>query len=64
VRVTDSGTSFSDLHAIVQAWHPMQRVWSMTLIHVGVEAGAPSRVAGEGSTPPANPADASAIEGP
>ena len=29
-RVTESGTSFSDLHAVVQAWQPMQRVWSMT----------------------------------
>jgi hypothetical protein len=28
--VTPSGTSFSDLHAVVQAWQPMQRVWSMT----------------------------------
>jgi hypothetical protein len=26
VRVTPIGTSFSDLHAVVQAWHPMQRV--------------------------------------
>src|SRR5690606_9663236 len=31
VRVTASGTSFSDLHAVVHAWQPMQRVWSMTL---------------------------------
>src|SRR6185503_16154570 len=31
VRVTESGTWFSDLHAVVQAWQPMQRVWSMTL---------------------------------
>src|ERR671923_3059404 len=30
VRVTDSGTSFSDLHAVVHAWQPMQRVWSTT----------------------------------
>jgi hypothetical protein len=30
VRVTPSGTSFSDLHAVVQAWQPMQRVPSMT----------------------------------
>ena len=28
--VTPSGTSFSDLQAVVQAWQPMQRVWSMT----------------------------------
>ena len=26
VRVTESGTSFSDLQAVVHAWHPMQRV--------------------------------------
>jgi hypothetical protein len=26
VRVTDRGTWFSDLHAVVQAWHPMHRV--------------------------------------
>jgi hypothetical protein len=31
VLVTPSGTSFSDLHAVVQAWQPMQRLWSMTL---------------------------------
>jgi hypothetical protein len=28
--VTDSGTSFSDLHAVVQAWQPIQLSWSMT----------------------------------
>ena len=28
--VTPSGTSFSDLHAVVQAWQPMQRVSSIT----------------------------------
>src|SRR5215212_9307991 len=33
VRVTPSGTRFSDLQAVVQAWQPMQRVWSMTLAH-------------------------------
>ena len=33
VRVTPSGTSFSDLQAVVQAWQPMQRVWSMTFTH-------------------------------
>jgi hypothetical protein len=33
VRVTESGTKFSDLQAVVQAWQPMQRVWSMTLAH-------------------------------
>src|SRR5437764_4595937 len=31
VRVTPSGTSFSDLHAVVHAWQPMQLVWSSTL---------------------------------
>ncbi len=35
MRVTDSGTSFSDLHAVVQAWHPIHRVWSMTFAHKG-----------------------------
>jgi len=30
VRKTPSGTSFSDLQATVQAWQPMQRVWSST----------------------------------
>ena len=35
VRVTDSGTSFSDLQAVVHAWQPMQRVWSTTLAHAG-----------------------------
>jgi hypothetical protein len=30
VLVTPSGTSFSDLQAVVQAWQPMQRLWSMT----------------------------------
>ncbi len=30
VRFTPSGTAFSDLHAVLQAWQPMQRVWSMT----------------------------------
>ena len=33
VRVTESGTSFSDLQAVVQAWHPMQDEWSMTFAH-------------------------------
>jgi len=31
--VTDSGTSFSDLQAVVQAWQPMQLSLSMTLAH-------------------------------
>src|ERR1051326_1914030 len=35
VRVTESGTSFSDRHAVVQAWQPMQRDWSMTLAQRG-----------------------------
>ena len=26
VRCTERGTSFSDLHAVLQAWQPMQRV--------------------------------------
>ena len=30
VRLTPKGTSFSDLQAVVQAWQPMQLVWSMT----------------------------------
>src|SRR4051794_3114458 len=30
VRKTPSGTSFSDLHATVQAWQPMHLRWSMT----------------------------------
>jgi hypothetical protein len=29
VRNTPSGTWFSDLHAVVQAWQPMHAVWSM-----------------------------------
>ena len=33
VRVTPSGTWFSDLHAVVQAWQPMQRVWSSTFTY-------------------------------
>ena len=33
--MTDSGTSFSDLQAVVQAWQPMQRVWSTTLAQEG-----------------------------
>jgi len=37
--VTLSGTSFSDLQAVVQAWQPMQRDWSSTLIHL-IEAAA------------------------
>jgi hypothetical protein len=35
ITVTDSGTWFSDLHAVLQAWQPMHRVWSMTLIQLG-----------------------------
>src|ERR1700687_372946 len=27
------GKTFSDLHAVVHAWQPIQRVWSMTLAH-------------------------------
>jgi hypothetical protein len=30
VRYTPSGTSFSLLHAVLQAWHPMQLRLSMT----------------------------------
>jgi hypothetical protein len=30
VRLTPTGTAFSDLQAVLQAWQPMQRVWSMT----------------------------------
>ena len=30
VRLTPSGTSFSCLQAVVQAWQPMHEVWSMT----------------------------------
>jgi hypothetical protein len=33
VRVTESGTRFSDLHAVVHAWQPIQRVWSITFAH-------------------------------
>jgi hypothetical protein len=33
--VTESGTSFSDLQAVVQAWHPMHFVWSTTLAQRG-----------------------------
>ena len=35
VRVTERGTSFSDLQAVVQAWHPMHCVWSTTFAHLG-----------------------------
>ena len=27
--------SFSDLHAVVQAWQPIHRVWSMTFAQSG-----------------------------
>jgi hypothetical protein len=37
VRLTPTGTSFSLLHAVEQAWQPMQRVWSMTLAQTGSE---------------------------
>jgi hypothetical protein len=30
VRCTPSGTPFSDLHAVLHAWQPMQRDWSST----------------------------------
>ena len=30
VRLTPSGTEFSDLHAVEHAWHPMQLRLSMT----------------------------------
>jgi hypothetical protein len=30
VRNDPTGTSFSDLQAVVHAWQPMHRVWSMT----------------------------------
>src|ERR687896_2259551 len=46
VRGTPSGTSFSDLHAVVHAWHPMQRVWSRTLTQrgaVSISARTPGR---------------------
>src|SRR5687767_5994586 len=33
VRFTESGTWFSDLQAVLHAWQPMQRVWSMTFAH-------------------------------
>src|SRR5688500_19048091 len=33
VRFTESGTWFSDLQAVLQAWQPMQRVWSTTFAH-------------------------------
>jgi hypothetical protein len=33
LRLTPIGTAFSDLHAVLQAWQPMQRVWSMTFPH-------------------------------
>jgi len=35
VRVTERGTSFSDLQATVQAWQPMHLFWSMTFAHLG-----------------------------
>ena len=38
VRVTESGTSFSDLHAVVHAWQPIQRVWSITFAQRGAGA--------------------------
>src|SRR6266511_2056900 len=34
VRNTPTGTSFSDLHAVVQAWHPMHLVCSITHAYV------------------------------
>jgi cytidine deaminase len=39
VRVTESGTAFSDLHAVVQAWQPIQRLWSMTFAQRAVLEG-------------------------
>jgi ubiquinone/menaquinone biosynthesis C-methylase UbiE len=33
--VTESGTSFSDLQAVVHAWQPMQRLWSKSFAHFG-----------------------------
>ncbi len=35
MRVTPSGTSFSDLHAVVHAWQPMHRDWSITFTQRG-----------------------------
>jgi hypothetical protein len=60
VRVTPSGTSFSDLQAVVHAWQPMHRVWSMTLIQrVGRSAAGAERsngmATGVGSTSAATP---------
>ena len=35
VRVTPTGTSFSLLHAVVHAWHPMHLLWSSSFTHRG-----------------------------
>src|SRR5580693_9955664 len=35
VRLTPTGTSFSLLHAVVHAWHPMHLLWSSTLTQRG-----------------------------
>src|SRR5580692_6109062 len=35
VLVTPSGTSFSLLHAVVHAWHPMHLLWSSSFTHRG-----------------------------
>src|SRR6266700_948118 len=45
------GTSFSDLHAVVQAWQPMHLDWSMTFPHKGrVEAPGPGVGIGSGAS--------------
>ena len=36
--MTERGTLFSDLHAVVQAWQPMHLVWSKTLAQMGVSS--------------------------
>ena len=46
--MTDSGTSFSDLQAVVQAWHPMQRDWSTTFAHEGPGATAAESCSADG----------------
>ena len=38
VRVTPSGTRFSDLHAVVHAWQPMHRHWSSTFTKRGARS--------------------------
>jgi hypothetical protein len=61
VLVTPTGTSFSLLHAVVHAWHPMHLLWSSSFTHRGPPGSCMTRWYGELPGPPPYPRGCASI---